>query len=50
MILPVLAVPGKPAESGLFESCLTGLADGLTSSLVFVVGRDVADAGVQPLL
>jgi hypothetical protein len=42
------SVPGKAVESGLFEAGLAGLADGLSSSGVFVVGGDVADAGVQP--
>ncbi len=46
--MPVLAVPGKPAVAGLFEAGFAGLADGLTSSVVFVVGGDIADAGVQP--
>jgi hypothetical protein len=45
--VPVLAVPGQPALVGVVESCLAGFADGLTSSLVFVVRRDVADALVQ---
>ena len=43
----MLAVPGKPAVAGLFEPGLSGFADGLTSSFVFVVGGDVSDAGVQ---
>jgi len=47
-ILPVRAVPGKPVEPGLFEPGLAGFADGFTSSFVFVVGGDLADAGVQP--
>jgi hypothetical protein len=46
--VPVFAVPGKPAEPGLFQAGLASLADGLTASFVFVVGGDVADAGVQP--
>jgi len=46
--LPVVAVPGKPANPGVFESGLAGLADGFASSFVFVVGGDVADAGVEP--
>jgi len=33
----VLAVPGNPAEPGLFQAGLAGLADGLTASFVFVV-------------
>lgn len=44
----MLVVPGKPAQSGLFESCLAGPADGLTSSFVFVVGGDVSDPDLQP--
>lgn len=38
MILPLLAVPGKPAVAGLFEPGLSCFADGLPSSKVFVVG------------
>jgi hypothetical protein len=37
LILPVLAVPGNPAEPGLFEPGLAIFADGFTLSLVFVV-------------
>src|SRR5262245_14005969 len=48
LTLPVLAVPGKPAESRLFEPGLALFADGFTSSFVFVVRGDVADPGVQP--
>ncbi len=44
MIVPVLAVPGKPVLSGLFEPGLARFADGLSSSLVFVVGGHVVDA------
>ena len=47
-ILPVLAVPGKPVEPGLFQAGLAGFADGLTAPFVFVIGRDVSDAGVEP--
>ena len=46
LIVPLLAVPGKPAVAGLFEPDLSCLADGLPSSLVFVVGCYVADGGV----
>jgi hypothetical protein len=46
--VPGLAVPGKPASAGLFEPGLAGFADGLSSSLVFVVRGDVADAFVEP--
>ena len=46
--VPVLVVPGKPALPGLFEPGLALFADGLTSSFVFVVRRDVADALAQP--
>src|SRR6266508_1724417 len=48
LMVPVLAVPGKPAEAGGFEPGLAGLADGVTSSFVFVVGADVSDALVEP--
>src|SRR5215211_6388426 len=44
----VLAMPGKPLEAGLFESGFAGLADRRAAALVFVVGRHIADAGVQP--
>jgi hypothetical protein len=50
LIVPVLAVPGKPAEAGGFEPGLAGLADGFASSFVFVVGGDISDAGVEPVL
>ena len=42
-----LAVPGKPAEPGLFEPGLAGLEDGFASSVVFVVRADVAAGGVD---
>jgi hypothetical protein len=45
--VPVLSVPGKAPVAGGFEPGLSGFADGLPSSLVFVVGCDVADAGVE---
>src|SRR5512144_2698638 len=47
-ILRLLAVPGEPAEPGGFEPGLAGLADGFASPVVFVVGADVADAGMEP--
>ena len=37
----MLAAPGKSVLTGLFESRFAGLADGFTSSFVFVVGTDV---------
>jgi hypothetical protein len=43
-------VPGKALEPGLLEACLAGLADGFSSAFVLVVGGDVADACVQPVL
>lgn len=46
--MPVCAVPGKPVVTGLFESCLVGLAEGFSSSFVFVVGPDISDLGVEP--
>jgi hypothetical protein len=46
--LTVLAVPGKPLQAGLLQSGLARLADRRTAALVFVVGRDIADPGVQP--
>ena len=46
--VPVLAVPGKPVQSGAFEPGLALFADRLTSSFVFVVRGHVADALVQP--
>ena len=48
LILPSLAAGGKSAEPGRFQPGLAGLADGLTSSFVFVVGADVSDALVKP--
>ena len=47
MSLPILAVPSRPAIAGLFEPGLSCFADGLPSSFVFVVGCEVADAGVE---
>lgn len=47
LIVPVLAVPGKPALVSVFEPGFAGFADGLSSSLVFVVGGEVADALVE---
>jgi len=46
--VPVLSVPGKAPVTGGFEPGLSCFADGLPSSLVFVVGRDVSDPGMQP--
>ena len=38
---------GDAGEAGPVEAVLAGLADALCSSLVFVVGGDVAEGGVQ---
>ena len=38
---------GDAGEAGPVEAVLAGLADALSSSLVFVVGGDVAEGGVQ---
>ena len=38
---------GDAGEAGPVEAVLAGLADGVASSLVFVVGGDVAEGGVQ---
>ena len=38
---------GDAGEAGPFEAVLAGLADGVASALVFVVGGDVAEGGVQ---
>ena len=46
-ILALFSVCGKPAEPGLFEACFAGFADGLAAAVVFVVGGDIADTGVQ---
>jgi len=43
-------VPGKPAEAGVLEAGLAGLADGLAASFVLVVRGHIADAGVEPVL
>jgi hypothetical protein len=40
-------VEGKASLSGVFQSCLAGFADRWSAAFVFVVGCDVADAGVQ---
>ena len=45
-MVPVLAVPGELALPGLFETGLARFADGLTTPFMFVVGADIADAGV----
>src|SRR5215210_5090850 len=42
------SAPGKSVESGGFQSGLACFTDGLAAAFVFVVGGDVADAGVQP--
>ena len=50
MLGSIVAAPpvvGEPGLTGLLESCLAGLADVLAATFVFVVGGDVADAGVQ---
>jgi len=46
LLVPVLAVPGEPAQPGLFETGFACLSDGLTTPFVFVVGTDITDAGV----
>jgi hypothetical protein len=46
--LTVLAMPCKPLQAGLLESGLARLADRRTTTLVLVIGRDVADPGVEP--
>ena len=38
---------GDAGEAGPGEAVLAGLADGVASALVFVVGGDVAEGGVQ---
>lgn len=38
---------GEPSEAGGFQARLACFADGLAPPLVLVVGRDVADAGMQ---
>ena len=48
MIFSLVAVLGKPLESGVFEACLAGLVDGFSSSVVFVVGGDVAETCSEP--
>jgi hypothetical protein len=40
-------VVGKPGVGGLGEAVAAGLPDGGAAAGVFVVGGDVADAGVQ---
>jgi hypothetical protein len=46
--LTVPAMPGKPLEAGQLESGFAGLADRRATTLVLVVGRHLADPGVQP--
>jgi hypothetical protein len=48
LIVPVLAVPGKPCLAGLFHAVSAGFADGWSATGVFVVGGDVAEGFVQP--
>jgi hypothetical protein len=48
--VPLLAVPGKSAVAGVFEPGLSGFAYGFSSSFVFVIGRDVSDAGMPVFL
>ena len=43
----VVAMVGDAGEAGPVEAVLAGLADGVASSLVFVVGGYVAEGGVQ---
>ena len=43
----LLAMVGEAAEAGRLESSLARFADRGPSSLVLVVGRDVADPGVK---
>ena len=47
LIVPLVAVVGKPALRGVVEALAAGGADGLAPALVFIVGGHVADAGVQ---
>jgi hypothetical protein len=39
---------GEPGLACALESVSAGFSDGGSASLVFVVGGDIADAGVQP--
>jgi hypothetical protein len=41
------AMVGDPPQPGFLQPSLARLADGLAATLVLVVGREVADAGVQ---
>ena len=38
---------GEAPQPRRFEPCLSGLEDGRTASFVLVVGRHVADAGME---
>ncbi len=43
----VAAVVLESEVSGLLEALAAGFTDGVAAAVVFVVGGDVADAGVQ---
>ena len=43
LIVPLVAVVGKPALRGVVEALAAGGADGLAAALVFILGGDVAD-------
>jgi hypothetical protein len=48
LIFPLDSVSGKSVQAGGLQAGFAGFADGLAAALVFIVGGDVADAGVQP--
>ena len=48
MVGGVPAVVAEPLLSGSFEAEPAGLANGFSSSVVFIVGGDVADRFVPP--
>jgi hypothetical protein len=50
LIVPLLAVVGKTTLGGVVQALAAGGADRLAPPGVFVVGGDVADARVQPVL
>ena len=44
----MLPMVGETSEPGGFEAGLSGFADRSPSAFVFIVGGDIADAGVKP--
>jgi len=49
LILAVVPIVSQPLLAGFLESLTTGLPGRWAATGVFVVGGDVADAGVEPV-